>query len=322
MLHIQDLQIRHLAALRAVAQEGSFSRAAERLGFSQSAISQQISGLERVLGEPVFDRPGGPRKAELTPAGRVLLRHAETILDRLEQAGQELVDLRAGTSGRLVIGTFQSVSVKLLPTIIGLMLLEAPGLEIRLVETDYQEELAGGLHSGELDVAFMVGPVRDEQVETVELRRDPYVVVLPGEQGEFAPDPYPLAALVGVPMVGQQSCSCQDLIDDGLRAGGVAPNYVFRSNDNGAVQAMVRAGMGPAVLPMLAVDMADTTVAIRSLDPPLEPRSILLATRRGRTQAAAATRLIELAISSCQALNQQHTLVSQRPVRRRRTPVS
>ena len=68
---LQDIEIRHLQALRAVAQEGSFGRAGERLGFTQSAISQQIASLERVLGEKVFDRRGGPRPVELTPAGEV-----------------------------------------------------------------------------------------------------------------------------------------------------------------------------------------------------------------------------------------------------------
>lgn len=302
MAGLQDVEIRHLQALRAVAEEGSFGRAATRLGFSQSAISQQITGLERVVGQPVFDRPGGPRRPELTPAGRVLLRHAEIVLDRLESASQELADLRSGTSGRLVVGTFQSVSVKLLPTIVGLVRAEAPDLDIRLVETDYQEELAGGLHAGELDVAFMVAPVIDARIAATELRRDPFVVVLPGDVRETAPDPYPLADLVGRPMVGQGACACQDLIDDGLRAGGLSPNYVFRSNDNGAVQAMVRAGMGPAVLPLLAVDVDDPEVAVRSITPDLEPRRIVVATVRGRTQAPATLRFIELAQEACAAM--------------------
>ena len=65
----RDIEIRHLTALAAVAAERSFGRAAERLGFTQSAVSQQIAALERVVGEPVFDRPGGPRPVELTPVG-------------------------------------------------------------------------------------------------------------------------------------------------------------------------------------------------------------------------------------------------------------
>src|SRR6476619_4497094 len=111
----RDLEIKHLVALQAVAAERSFGRAASRLGFTQSAISQQIAALERIVGEPVFDRPGGPRPVELTPAGRVLCDHASAILERLARADDDLARLRAGEAGRIVIGTFQSISVRVLP---------------------------------------------------------------------------------------------------------------------------------------------------------------------------------------------------------------
>jgi DNA-binding transcriptional LysR family regulator len=298
---LQDLELRHLWALQAVAEEGSFGRAAQRLGFSQSAISQQISGLERALGETVFDRPGGPRRPELTPAGRMMLRHAESILDRVALVGQELDDLRAGTSGRLVVGTFQSVSVKLLPTIVGRLRIEAPAIDIRLVETDLDEVLIDGLVKDEMDLAFMVWSAQDDRLERVELRTDPFVVILPGDQTD-APDPYPTARLGDTPMVGEQECSCQRVVERGLLEHGVTPKYVFRSNDNSAVQAMVRAGMGAAVMPLLAVDTADPGIVVRFLDPPVPPRTISLAMLKGRTRAPAANRFIELAKESCRAI--------------------
>jgi DNA-binding transcriptional LysR family regulator len=73
------VELRHLAALEAVASEGTFGRAAERLGYTQSAVSQQIAALERIVGGKLLDRPGGPRAVSLTDAGRLLLRHAEAI---------------------------------------------------------------------------------------------------------------------------------------------------------------------------------------------------------------------------------------------------
>src|SRR3954453_20984894 len=117
IMRLDGIELRHLHALRAIASEGSFGAAARRLGFTQSAVSQQIAALERAVGAPVFDRPGGPRPVTLTPAGRVLLRHADAVLDRLAQAERELGDLLAGRTDHLRVGTFQSVSVKLLPTI-------------------------------------------------------------------------------------------------------------------------------------------------------------------------------------------------------------
>src|SRR3954471_15992566 len=73
------IEFRHLAALEAIAQEGSFNRAARRLGYTQSAISQQIAALERAVGQQLVNRPGGPSPVGMTEAGELLLRHAETI---------------------------------------------------------------------------------------------------------------------------------------------------------------------------------------------------------------------------------------------------
>src|ERR1700758_5192319 len=103
------VELRHFAALDAVETEGTFARAAERLGYTQSAISQQIATLEKIVGEQLIERPGGPRPVTLTDAGRLLLRHAASIVARLQAAQADLQALRTGEVGRLRVGTFQSV---------------------------------------------------------------------------------------------------------------------------------------------------------------------------------------------------------------------
>src|SRR5438552_9068204 len=100
------VELRHLAALEAVAREKSFGRAADRLGYTQSAISQQSATLERLVGERLVERPGGPRPISLTEAGVLLLRHAQSIVARLQAAHADLKALRAGEAGTLHIGTF------------------------------------------------------------------------------------------------------------------------------------------------------------------------------------------------------------------------
>src|SRR5437763_8454374 len=95
------VELRHLIALEAVAREGSFGRAATSLGYTQSAISQQIATLERSVGERLLERPGGPRAVTLTEAGAPLLRHAEAIVARLEAARADMASLRAGETGTL-----------------------------------------------------------------------------------------------------------------------------------------------------------------------------------------------------------------------------
>src|SRR3712207_1338653 len=86
----QGVELRHLIALEAVARETSFGKAALSLGYTQSAISQQIATLERLVGEKLVDRPGGPRKVSLTEAGELLLRHAQAIVSRLAAAQADL----------------------------------------------------------------------------------------------------------------------------------------------------------------------------------------------------------------------------------------
>src|ERR687895_1899391 len=93
------LDLRHLIALKAIADEGSFGKAAERLGYTQSAISQQIAALEKIVGLRLIERPGGPRPISLTEAGEVLLRHAEAIQARLLAAKADMTALEAGGTG-------------------------------------------------------------------------------------------------------------------------------------------------------------------------------------------------------------------------------
>src|SRR2546423_687345 len=90
------VELRHLAALEAVAEEGSFGRAARRLGYTQSAVSQQIAQLEKLVGATLVERPGGPKAVSLTDAGRLLLRHADAIVARLHAAQADMSALQAG----------------------------------------------------------------------------------------------------------------------------------------------------------------------------------------------------------------------------------
>src|SRR5262245_36093313 len=92
------VEIRHLAALEAIAQTRSFSQAASLLGYAQSAVSQQIATLERAVGHKLVERPGGPRPVSLTQAGEVLLRHASHITARLGAAKADLEALSKGES--------------------------------------------------------------------------------------------------------------------------------------------------------------------------------------------------------------------------------
>ena len=171
------VELRHFAALQAVASAGSFGRAAERLGYTQSAVSQQIATLERIVGEQLVERPGGPRPVSLTEAGQLLLRHADSIVARLQAAQADLQALQAGEAGTLRVGTFQSAGARVLPEVMRRFTAQWPLIEVMLEEHD-DEEVAAALERGEIDVGFVLLPVGDAPLETVELLRDPYVLVV------------------------------------------------------------------------------------------------------------------------------------------------
>lgn len=277
-----DITTRHLEALQAIAREGSFAKAASDLGYSQAAISQQIARLEACVGLPVLDRPGGRRAATLTETGRILLRHADHVLARVGALEGELDAVRRGTGGRLRCGIFQSVGVQLLPEIVRRLRAESPGLDISVIERDSNEELIAPLLAGELDVAFVTGPLSEPRLTLIELFTDPFVVLFPAGS-PLAPGHgvCHVSDLRGVALIGQHECTCQTQIDDGLRRSGVTPRYLFRSDDNGAVQAMVRSGIAPAVMPSLAVDWDDPEVVIAAAEG-VDPRTIVLALPGGQ----------------------------------------
>ena len=298
---LDDLSIRHFAALQAVAAEKSFGRAAERLGFTQSAISQQIAGFERAVGKPLFDRPGGPRQIELTPIGRIMLRHAEAILAHLDAAGEEVAHLIAGVGGRLSIGTFQSITVRVLPEVIGRLKSDRPDIDIRLTESNDNQDLIDLLIDGTIDLAFLGGAITDRRISVIPLGTDPYVVIEPASD-----DPNPvitLDELSRTDLIGQHDDDgCQRIINQYLWSSDAKPNYIFRSDDNSAVQAMVRVGMGSAVMPYLAINADDPGIHVRELQPAIPPRQIFAAQVIDRTMPPVADELIELARGVCERL--------------------
>src|SRR5499427_4387110 len=148
------VELRHFAALEAVARTGSFGRAARELGYTQSAVSQQIAQLERIVGQRLFHRPGGPRRVEPTEAGLLLLRHADAIVAQLDAAQADMAALAEGAAGPLRVGIFQSVGARILPGLLRRFNAEWPRVEVRVREETDATELLRLLERGELDLTF------------------------------------------------------------------------------------------------------------------------------------------------------------------------
>jgi molybdate transport repressor ModE-like protein len=290
------LELRHLIALKAIAEHGTFGRAAKELGYTQSAISQQIATLERIVGQRLIDRPGGPRPVSLTEAGVLLLRHADAIAARLQAAQADLAALDAGESGPLRIGTYQSVGAKVLPALLREFGADWPQVEITLRESADDQELVQLVESGELDLSFVVLPLSPGPYETTELFRDPYVLVVPAGSPLSTRDRTPsLREIVDQPLISYRTCRTTRHVEDRLRQAGRNPNIVFRSDDNGTVQGLVAAGVGIGIMPRLAVDEGDPAIEVVDLGDRVPPRLIGLAWHRDRHRTRAAEAFVELA---------------------------
>ncbi|MFJ9822959.1 LysR substrate-binding domain-containing protein [Streptomyces sp. NPDC101160] len=146
------LDVRRLRLLRELALRGTIAAVADALSFTPSAVSQQLGTLEREAGVALLERSG--RGVRLTPAGENLVRHAEAVLERLEQASAELAEARHGPAGPLRIGAFPTATRAIVPETLVLLAARHPALEPMVSETD-PAGVAHALRAGDLDVALV-----------------------------------------------------------------------------------------------------------------------------------------------------------------------
>src|SRR3954452_22092909 len=140
------IEVRHLAALQALAEEASFHGAARRLGYSQPAVSQQLAALERIVGTQLVNRPRVSQPLTLTDAGKRLLVHARAIQANLAIAEAELVGVAGG--GQLRVGAYQTIAAHLLPHVLREFNRETPHVEVVLTDTPGDEKLVAMLDEG------------------------------------------------------------------------------------------------------------------------------------------------------------------------------
>jgi DNA-binding transcriptional LysR family regulator len=300
------LEIRHLLALVAVVETGTFSRAAERLGYTQSAVSQQVGTLERMVGTPLFERPGGPRPVRLTAAGEVLLTHGRAVLARIGSAATDLRALASGEQGELRVGTLPSVGTKVLPRLLGTFRAEWPGIQIVLRESRDSADLIHAVETGDIDVTFIdIGPYETGPLEVRPLLDDPMVFLAPADAPEAGQRVVSIADIAHLPMIGTRNPGCRQIIDDAFRRAPVSPTYVFRSDDNPTIQGLIGSGLAYAVLPLLTVDENDPHVAVIPIRPEPPPRRLGIAWHPDRRPPLALLPLVEAATEICRDLDEQ-----------------
>ncbi|WP_051580513.1 LysR family transcriptional regulator [Pseudonocardia acaciae] len=248
------LDSRHIQTFHEVVRSGSYSAAARSLGCTQPAVSQQMRSLERAVGTPLFTRSG--RTLRLTEAGELLSRHAEVILGDLRSAAQQVAAIRRLAAGRVRLCTFPSACATIVASAVTHLRATNPGIRVQLLEAEPPDSLAM-VPAGDCEIALafsydLSAPTEREDLAVTPLLDDEMVVVLPAshpltrrralEVGELADETW----IAGCPR-------CRATFVEACAGAGFTPDIAFTTDDNLAMQSLVVAGSGIAVMPSLVL---------------------------------------------------------------------
>lgn len=296
------LDVRRLHLLRDLARLGTIAAVAQAHSYTASAVSQQLTVLQREAGVPLLERSG--RRVALTAAGSALVAHAEVLLGALEAADATLAAARGGLTGALRIGAFPSAVRTLLPGALTALGRDHPGLDLHVAELD-PVDVPAALRERRLDVALvhdydLVPAVPDPAVEFLPLLDEPVFLAVPGDAPRTPPEaapptpeaapvtPAPSPAREGAAVlaavaearwiVGSPGTLCHSLALRLCHDAGFTPRVRHHADDFTAVLALVAAGQGVAVVPQLGVEHLPPSVRLHTL--PIRRRT-RIAFRRG-----------------------------------------
>ena len=277
--------MQQLRALVELSRLGTVSAAAESLGFSQSTVSHQLAALSRATGAVLLTRAG--RGVRLTEEGRALAARGQEILDLLDRTEREAISMARAEAGRVRLAAFPSAVASLVPGVLDVVGRQHPGLEVELVDAEPPEAL-DALRRGRVDAALSFSYVDDdagEGLQAVHLLDDVlYLVSHPGGITRVAD---------GARCRWVTGCArCREELIAVGRANGFAPETAYASDDYVAVQALVAAGVGAALLPGMALSAyRHEGVQVRPLT--REHRRVEVVTRAERPRPLAVDVLVE-----------------------------
>lgn len=284
------MELHQLRYFVAVAETGSFTRAAQRCLIAQPSLSQQIQKLERFLRKPLFDRLG--KRTKLTEAGEELLVRARRILTEVDATSREMCEDIAPGHGRLSLGAIPTIGPYWLPPILMRFMRSFPGVQIHLRE-DVTASLLGALHEGEIDLAFVALPIVDLQLESRVFRRERLLASLPRRHRLGRQKTIALADLEDEPFIllgdmhcltGQVTAYCQSKFE---------PRITCRCVQLPTIQKLVGLGLGISLLPEMACKN-EIGVAYKALHSPEPTRTLGVVWHKQRYLSPNVKALLEL----------------------------
>ena len=314
------LDLKRLKIFREVARLGSFSGAAYALDYSQPAVSHHISRLELEVGAQLIERrPRGG--TALTPAGDLLLAHAEILLDRMADAEAELAETIRCTKTCVRLGAFATASATIVPQAIGAVRRLSSDTTFTLIEGEGVETIER-LRARHVDIGLVFDDplhplVVDDDVELRYLYDDPMLLALPREHPLTRRDVVTLRDLRDehwIEGAGRET-PCSLILLAACEEAGFEPRVAFSSGNYQVVQRLVAAGVGVALVPELAITGADPGVVIRTLDPGGLGRRIGVAVRRNGYRSSAVELTLAQLEEACDAYAAEQPVRSVQAVR-------
>lgn len=302
------VDLRHLAALAALARDGSLRRAARRLDVAPATVSRWIARLEATLQRQLVER--GRDGAALTAAGRLLAGHAQAVQTAMEAARDDLDALAAGETGAVRVGAIAGRCGRLTALVVAALAQRRPRLHALSVDYVDEERALAALAAGGVDLLLTEPPLPRDRFDCCELLLDPPTLLVPTGSA-LAERALPLAAedLSALTLVAPRSAAAAERLGDALRAVGARPRLVRHADEIATVHALVGAGIAAAIVPRLAVDPHDVGTVAVDLGHLLTPIPVALAWRRGdRRPAIVAVR--EAARAAGRELTTQRALLA------------
>ncbi len=274
------MEFHQLRYVCAIAETGSFSRAAERCQVAQPSLSQQVLKLEEDLGAKLFDRLG--RSIRLTEAGLAFLPHARSIMSQMETARSSVADKYADVRGGVAVGVIPTIAPYLMPHYTTVFTRKYPEAKLRIVE-ETTPILIESLRDLSIDLAILALPLRHKDLELFPLRTEPLFAVLPKDHPRATSKSLALKDLRGESFVMLRDGHCfRDLSIDACTHARITPRIAFESGQFSSLFAMVAAGVGISLAPEMAIDRNAGCHYVRLSDA-RATRTIVAAVLRGRS---------------------------------------
>lgn len=281
-----NVTLRQLRVFIEVARLQSFSRAGDRVGLTQSAVSRCVRELEGEIGLKLVDRT--TRDVQLTDVGGNLVASVSRLLADLDEALQEIRDLGEQRRGRVVVAASPTVACRLMPAVLAACVRDFPLISLGLRD-DLQSDVIRKVKSGEVDFGVAIGPHASEELYSEIVMTDSFCVVMRRDHRLATGRDVAWKALNGerVVMLDHASGS-RPIIDTALREQGVTADVVQELGHSATVFGLVEAGVGISILPWLALPLpAGTSLMALPLVPRAE-RTVELVRRRERSLSPAA----------------------------------